>query len=437
MPEPNDRLRAARERIGSPHATGTGLSREELADLVNRQVFATTRRVIDLSANYVGKLERGQIRWPQADYRSGLRAVLGVATDTELGFERPRRSRSTLDDVDRKEFLKAAIGVAGAAAAPRSLVELVTVTEPTPVPSVIGRHEIDEVRTAAQIFSTWDNTYGGGLAREAVAAQLRHAVSLLGARCSAANRQDLYSAVGSFSNLAGWMAFDAHAHHDARRMFRLALSCSDEASEPPLRAEVLASMARQSIWCGQPDDGLTMIETALVRADRLTATSRAMLHSVRARALATMSRASESLAEIGRADDAFADTSPENDPPWMAYYDEAHHQGDTGHALYELALRGTAVTTAKQRLGAAATGHADSFARSRAFSAAKLSSLTMATGDPDEAVQIGHTVLKDATHLRSRRASDYLRELRAMAKPHAEHDGVDELSRRISVLVAG
>jgi transcriptional regulator with XRE-family HTH domain len=85
--EPNDRLRAARERVESPLATGLSLSREELADLVNQQVFTTSRRVIDLTANYIGKLERGQIRWPQADYRSGLRVVLGVDTDAELGFE--------------------------------------------------------------------------------------------------------------------------------------------------------------------------------------------------------------------------------------------------------------------------------------------------------------------------------------------------------------
>jgi hypothetical protein len=44
----------------------------------------------------LAKLERGVVRWPSARYRTGLRAVLGVATDAELGFYPPRRSGTTV-----------------------------------------------------------------------------------------------------------------------------------------------------------------------------------------------------------------------------------------------------------------------------------------------------------------------------------------------------
>ncbi|MEV4629311.1 XRE family transcriptional regulator [Micromonospora sp. NPDC049523] len=37
-------------------------------------------------ANYVGKLERGEIRWPQEEYRKALRVVLNVRDDVDLGF---------------------------------------------------------------------------------------------------------------------------------------------------------------------------------------------------------------------------------------------------------------------------------------------------------------------------------------------------------------
>jgi len=43
-------------------------------------------------------------------------------------------------------------------------------------------------------------------------------------------------------------------------------------------------MAFQASWCGDPDAGLTCTESALVRAARLTATERTMLHNSRARA---------------------------------------------------------------------------------------------------------------------------------------------------------
>ena len=86
--EPNDVLRRAREGVESPYASGDCLSRQELAELVNAWVFEHTQnhRVIELDANYVGKLEQGAIRWPQDPVRrAGFRAILGVTTDAELG----------------------------------------------------------------------------------------------------------------------------------------------------------------------------------------------------------------------------------------------------------------------------------------------------------------------------------------------------------------
>ncbi|MGH4025111.1 MAG: hypothetical protein ACRDRV_11080 [Pseudonocardiaceae bacterium] len=55
----------ARERVESPYSSGDCLSRQELAELVNAWVFERTGRVLELDANYVGKLEQGRIRWPQ------------------------------------------------------------------------------------------------------------------------------------------------------------------------------------------------------------------------------------------------------------------------------------------------------------------------------------------------------------------------------------
>lgn len=45
-----------------------------------------TGRGSGLDANYIGKPERGAVRWPHSDYRAGLREVLQFACDDELGF---------------------------------------------------------------------------------------------------------------------------------------------------------------------------------------------------------------------------------------------------------------------------------------------------------------------------------------------------------------
>ena len=50
-----------------------------------------------------------------------------------------------------------------------------------------------------------------------------------------------------------------------------------------LRAMLLCDMARQEIWCADPDTGPEYVEMALVRADRLEATERVMASTVRGR----------------------------------------------------------------------------------------------------------------------------------------------------------
>lgn len=108
MSEPNHKLSAARTRVRS-ELTGHPLSRAELADAVNAWVYRETGRMIQLSANYIGKLERGVFRWPNADYRAGLRSVLGVTTDAELGFRPVGRAtgvvRMEANENDSPKFL--------------------------------------------------------------------------------------------------------------------------------------------------------------------------------------------------------------------------------------------------------------------------------------------------------------------------------------------
>lgn len=92
----NERLRAARRSRRSP--SGRVLSRQELADGCNQILEAMyakaghARRWAGVTATYIGSLERGEVRWPNQDYRAALRAFLN-ATDFDLGFyiDRPER----------------------------------------------------------------------------------------------------------------------------------------------------------------------------------------------------------------------------------------------------------------------------------------------------------------------------------------------------------
>lgn len=393
------------------------LPQETIADWLGLTQAQLSRIEKGLAPEQLSKL----IRWAQ---------ILEIPDDL-LWFRLPPRNADTLEDVNRHGFLRVA---AVAVTSPAALLDVLATIRPTPVPSIVGSDEIEQIRTAAKVFSSLDAS-GGGLVREAVIAQVRYAVSLLDASCDPKCKDSLNSAVGFLSHTAAFMAFDRYEHDDARTMFDLALTCAEAGKDWHLRAKVHSSVARQSIWCEEPDEGLTAVGLAFARPDRLTATERAMLHTTHARALAKLGRVQETLAAVGRADDEFARSDPSNDPPWMAYYDLAQHSGDTGHALFDLAVHGRFVNEARNRLTAAVQGHSDAYRRSRAISATKLASLIMATSDPAEAASIGQSALQDASHLRSRRAADDLRELRRFAEPRTEQPNVAELNETIDELL--
>ncbi|HEY8456559.1 MAG TPA: XRE family transcriptional regulator [Actinopolymorphaceae bacterium] len=405
------------------------MSRQELAELVNRYLYRLTKRQFALDANYVGKLERGVIRWPHKIYREAFRAVLNVSDDAQLGFRNPRRPATSSPSKPEDSLLTSAMVESRSVAEP-SVYDLLAPTEPNPVPPRIGHDHVEHIRAAAALFRKSDHSYGGGFIREAVTAQLRWAAQLLEAQPPASVRRPLQEAIGELAAVTGFMAFDALAFEEAERIFKFALSCAEVCGNWHLRAKVLSSMARLATWRGNYGLALSLTDLALARTDRLTGTERAMIHVARARAYARIGHIRDTIVEVDLADEAFAGADRANDPPWMAYYDEAQHAGDTGHAMWDLSLRGYP-TDGRERLSAAVAGHAPEYVRSRAMSRIKLASLVMATEDPMEAVALGHQALDEIGSLRSRRAMSDLLTLHGIAARHSRIGEVCDLRDRI------
>src|SRR5262245_4435760 len=85
-------LRAARERLRSPTGSGRVMSRQELAEAVNAYLWDTYQQHENLDENDIGKLERGEHRWPGERRREAFRAALHAETDAKLGFYINRRT---------------------------------------------------------------------------------------------------------------------------------------------------------------------------------------------------------------------------------------------------------------------------------------------------------------------------------------------------------
>jgi transcriptional regulator with XRE-family HTH domain len=81
----NQRLRIKR--------LAAGLTEGQLAEAVARLVSAQTGHGAALDGNYISKLERGRITWPNSVYRAALRELFDAASDAELGFYAARTRR--------------------------------------------------------------------------------------------------------------------------------------------------------------------------------------------------------------------------------------------------------------------------------------------------------------------------------------------------------
>lgn len=86
-----------------------GMTECQVAEEVARIVVAQTGRELAIDGNYVSKLERGVITWPNRAYRQAFRTLFGVASDADLGFY-PSRTRR---DAERWEEMTAQVKSAG------------------------------------------------------------------------------------------------------------------------------------------------------------------------------------------------------------------------------------------------------------------------------------------------------------------------------------
>ncbi|MGP3732944.1 helix-turn-helix domain-containing protein [Streptomyces sp. GDS52] len=373
---------------------------------------------------------------PDADKRSrkGPNATAQVHRGRILGSDEVPPRLGSPEPVDRRAFLQAS-GLA--AIAPIDLTQAFAPYELT-LPDSISSHNVDQVQEVATAISGWDNKFGGGgMIGDVAGRAMQWAARLLSAKCPETLRSDLLAAVSWLGIVVGASAFDSYNHTYATATFLFAADRAEEAGDWHLRAKAYSFLARQAVWLGQPDDGLTHAEKGLVRSDRLTATERAMLHTARARAFGKMGNVRDCMAAVGEADEAFSQARPSEDPPWMAYYDEAQHNGDTAHGLFDLViLADQDPGRAARRLDTAVKGYSDAYKRSRAISRTKLAALVMAKGDPRQAAAIGHDALDEVGRLTSCRAADDLRQLGAFATRHPKVAEAVALRERIAATVS-
>jgi hypothetical protein len=241
MPEPNELLRAARERTPSRRAPGEQMSRAELAEAVCSWLWETTETKYELDGHYIAKLERGAVRWPGAAYRSGLRYVLNVADDSELGFVPPGGPGS----VDPEPGTSSMLGQEDdlVQAGDESVALLALAEE-----SNVGDLTVEQLHAdILRITQNYLRTPTKALFVRSRAVRDR-AFRLLSGRQPPNQTRDLYATAGWALALLGWMAVDLGRPDVAESHTRTAWACAEAADLDDLRAWVRATQHTAAFW---------------------------------------------------------------------------------------------------------------------------------------------------------------------------------------------
>ncbi|GAA3565800.1 hypothetical protein GCM10022222_57010 [Amycolatopsis ultiminotia] len=396
MPDANDALRAARERVESPSSPGHPMTRQELAEAVNAQVYRASGgdTVTTVDANHVGKWERGVIRWPAAYYRAALRAILDAATDADLGFARPTTGKP--DNVDRKTFLKTALGTGAG----------VLVSRHAPGPADDPGALAAAISGPTAHYRRMESAVSSAQLAPAVDAHLALAASVV---TGSLRNSTGYAVLAETAGLAAWIAADRGDNAAARRRYREAVAHAERAHHPLLASYMTASLGSFAVDAGHPRQGVTLLDRAAAQLDPTAPdAARAWLSSLHAVAHAALGDKTATLAALRSAERLTSRQSGEPQWPWVFTFDRAkaaRYQAGALARLGDLRAASTAYSAANPALTAPKPRALAQLDHARALAAA---------GRAGEASRLAAAALRIGREYGSERITARARDVRAV-----------------------
>jgi hypothetical protein len=393
--------------------------------------------------------ESGAVRWPHPHNRRALRAVFGVDDDAALGFRLPSAGApprvlmqvldpDTEDPMRRQTFMTGLASVALGAANGQPLQPWLAMDRSHSVrPTRVGAADVAAIHRTAEEFCGRGDVRGGAPLVDAMLGHLNWASTLLdqGRFANERVRAQMCSAVAYLAKTAGFNAYDAGLHAQARRALTLAVHAATEGDDQPLRAHALANMACQALTLGHPGQALDLLALATHGA-RATATPAlsAKLHGLIACGHGAAGDTAATLREIGQGEDVYAPPEPE-DPSWLQVCQPADVEASYGGALFEAALHrgdGASRTQALERLTVAAVGHEPRRPRAAALCRARVATLHFQAGDLEPAVVQARAFTALADGITSARLREDRAVLARHARPHLGVPAVADLARSLT-----
>ena len=371
---------------------------------------------------------------------SDLPADLGLCLPTRWSDTVAISTALWRADVQRRRFLVNA--VFATAAVPASALRWLTSPAANPPTAIglrqVGRADIEAIRDLTLSYREMDNRLGGGKLRPAIVSYLDDHVSRLltsGSYTDDVGRQ-LAAACGELSQLAGWVAYDSDHHGLAQRYLTQALAYARHADDPALAAEVLAAQAHQALYLARSGEAIDLSRAAQAAADRhgsATLLTECLVMEAHGHAARDDARACGTA--LAAAERTFDRATREDDPAWLAYFDEAYLAARMAQCFRDLGEAGHAARYATRSLDMDGR-----YVRGRAFNLSLLATAHAAQGEPEQACHVGRQALDLTARLNSARSVRYVRDLVRRLRPRqtdvpAVRDFTAEVRERLPAAV--
>ena len=353
----NNRLRALR--------TGRNWTQTQVAEAVRVAYEAATGEDgSPIDARYIGRLERGGVKWPNAGYRAALRAVYNVSSDEELGLSGmrgPTASRAAAGVVDELEALRAAL--AG------------SVREGAMTPS-----SLDELDRSVRRYGQVARHRPAGLLLGDLTTDLAEVQTLLNRPRPLSTTMRLTRVVAQMAGLMCLTLIKLDRRRDFRRWAITAREAAGELGDPDTYAWVLAQEAYGHYYSQDLADALAVCTEARAAAGAVPRVGAVLAAALEARICAAMGDAEGCRRALGRAQDGLGALPPAEVGEGAFAYDAGQLAFHTGSAYTHLGQTGPAWIAQQRALELAA---ANDF-MDRAFARLDRSACLLADGELDE-----------------------------------------------------
>lgn len=393
---------------------GRAMTRAELAELVAEHVWEHHGVEAPIDRKYLGRLERGEVRWPNARYRHAMRDILGAASDQELGFRSANAARSAkeLESVNRRTFFWTAACGSFVLAGRDSLFDAVDLQD------IRSAGEADGVITSLERLEREDAVHGGGALLPA-AIGLYNRVTARRSDVVTSPQQDgtLSKLQGELGAWVGWLAYDSGELFVARRFLNDTIVHARMEDLPELEVRAMSYLVLLLNRTGEHRSALHCAESGQrIAARRTTPRVRSLLHMRAAAAHAALQDRPAFEASVAAAQAEFDRVDGADDPLWARFVTESEVRGLRGDALTVLGDHAGAA-----REFAAIAEHPDPrFRRNSAYYSAKLASALLDQGDITEASERALAILPEASDLHSTRVVSILDQIKNRVGPHQQ-----------------